>query len=357
MNPSVTIYTFEELIVIFLRTIKYILSKWFFIGIISISCGLLGIFAAWIATPNYVAVSTFVAETGGNDKLGGYGSIAAQFGIDLGQSGGGAFEGESLLDVFKSRNIVVKTLLSPSEDKDSSRLLIEDYLDNRNMRKGWEMKPELKKIDFTDKSFYRQKDSVLTKVYESIIKSKLKVEKKDKKLNLMTLEMNDKNEIFSKRFTELLLANTVNFYTEYKTKKAKQNVDILQYNADSLKSILLGSIKEVATLNDLNLNPVRQIVRVRTQEKGVNLSVSQALFTEILKQLEIAKITLRKEMPLVQIIDNPILPLKKTNLGRFAGGIIGGSLGLILSIIYFLVRRWAKTFNKNLMLNNSRSSA
>jgi hypothetical protein len=48
------------------------------------------------------------------------------------------------------------------------------------------------------------------------------------------------------------------------------------------------------------------------------------LLTELVKQSELAKVTLRKETPLIQIIDRPILPLAKERFGKAKGIVLGG---------------------------------
>ena len=50
---------------------------------------------------------------------------------------------------------------------------------------------------------------------------------------------------------------------------------------------------------------------------------------EIVKNLEMAKITLRKEKPLIQAIDEPIYPLEKKSLNKM---LMAFMIGLISSI-------------------------
>jgi len=58
--------------------------------------------------------------------------------------------------------------------------------------------------------------------------------------------------------------------------------------------------------------------------------------------LELAKITLRKETPLIQLIDQPILPLEKDKLGRFKSLIIGGFLAIFLTSISLIFMKLFK---------------
>jgi uncharacterized protein involved in exopolysaccharide biosynthesis len=52
----------------------------------------------------------------------------------------------------------------------------------------------------------------------------------------------------------------------------------------------------------------------------------QIQLTEIVKQLALAKVTFRKETPLIQVIDAPILPLEKKRFGKAKGILMGGFL-------------------------------
>jgi hypothetical protein len=55
--------------------------------------------------------------------------------------------------------------------------------------------------------------------------------------------------------------------------------------------------------------------------------------------LELAKITLRKETPLIQLIDRPILPLEKEKFGKLKSIILGGFLAGFLYILYLIFGR------------------
>ena len=64
--------------------------------------------------------------------------------------------------------------------------------------------------------------------------------------------------------------------------------------------------------------------------------------TELVKQSEMAKVTLRKETPLIQVIDQPILPLKKEKFGKAKGIVMGGFLVGFLIVIFLIIRRVLK---------------
>lgn len=332
-----------DLVVAIKNTILFILSKWLKIVFLAILFGILGIAYAYFKKPIYVSETTFVTENAGNDKFSGYASIAAQFGFDLGTGNGGAFEGENLIEFFKSKNIITKTLLS--KEVISNQLYIDLYIQNHHLNNGWEKKPQFKNIKFNtlDTSNSRICDSILYIIYKQISKGSLDIVKKDKKLNYFTIQLRDENESFAKGFLETLLKNGIEFYTSYKVKKAQSNVDILQKKTDSVKTLILSNIYSVGQINDLNVNPIKQIVKIPVQKKQVDQQVNAALYNELFKNLELSKLSLIKETPLIQIIDASRYPLQVVKLSKLVTGLFFSITSCIIYIGLLFIKRWLKT--------------
>jgi uncharacterized protein involved in exopolysaccharide biosynthesis len=71
----------------------------------------------------------------------------------------------------------------------------------------------------------------------------------------------------------------------------------------------------------------------------VDVQANTAILTELVKQTELAKVTLRKETPLIQIIDRPILPLAKERFGKAKGILSGGILAGFFTVLVLILRR------------------
>ena len=161
--------------------------------------------------------------------------------------------------------------------------------------------------------------------------------------------MKDVNEVYAKDFVEQLVKIASNYFIEYKSQKARKNLQLVTRLTDSVKGLLYGNIENYASSNDLNVNPLRQVLRTGSQKIQVNAQANTALYTELLKQLGLAQLTVQKETPLIQIIDRPMLPLKKEKPGRLLTGIIFAFLGGALTAAFLLLKRWIKqefAFNK-----------
>ena len=325
---------------------KYIRSKWMFILIAFIIGGTLGLTYSFLKKPLYKAELSFAVQedNSSGSKLGAAAGLASQFGIDLGGSSvGGAFSGDNLLELMRSRSMVEKTLLSTITVNKKQQTLAELYVSFNKFHELWANDPELKDLKFlpgADRSkFTLQQDSILGAFYQVIMKKNLSVEKVDKDLSIITVKVESKNELFSKYFTEIIVKNVSDFYIETKTKKSAQNVTVLQRLTDSVRSELNSAITGVASSSDNipNANPALQILKVPSQHRQVDVEANGAMLTELVKNLELAKISLRKETPFIQVIDRPILPLDekvvKKSTALIAGGIIGGILMIFLLVV------------------------
>jgi len=334
---------------------RYLLSKWKTILVAGIIGGLLGLTYAYFKKPIYKAELSFALQ---DDKASGGGlssalGLASQFGIDLGGGGaGGEFSGDNLLELMKSRLMVEKALLTSDTINGKRETLAEFYIDFNKFREGWKGKPE-ENIHFlpdADRSkFTLKQDSLLGVFHTSLIKNNLTVDKVDKKLSIITLSVSSTNELFSKKFTEVLAEVVSNFYVQTKTKKAAKNVAILQKQTDSVRLILYGGLSGVAESADANPNPnpSLQVLRVPSQRRQIDVAANTAAYTELKRNLEIAKMSLLQETPLIQVIDRPILPLEKERFGKLKGLILGGVLGGFLIIFFLTINRFLQNLKKN----------
>lgn len=330
----------------------YLLSQWKIIVVAGFIGAIIGITYSLSKKPIYTASLSFVLEdekSGGG--LGGALGLASSFGFDLGSSGGSIFSGSNLTELFKSRKMVEQTLLTPVVVNDKTISLAEMYIQNEGWRDKWDDKPQFKNIQFLSntnrKYFTRVHDSIFGVIFANLSKNSLSVAQKDKKIAIINMDVSTTNELFSKYFCEALAGQVGQFYVTTKTKKARANMAILQKQTDSIRGELNSAITGVAVANDntFNLNPALNVRRAPSARRQVDVQANTAILTELVKQTELAKVTLRKETPLIQVIDRPILPLPKERFGKAKGILIGGFLAGFLMILGLVIRRVLKKTN------------
>jgi hypothetical protein len=337
-----------EIGIVIKRTLKYLKTKWIFIALAIVIGISLGLAYAIVKKPIYSATSTFVLEDSKSSSLGQYAGLASIAGINIGDGGGGIFEGDNILELYTSRVMIKKALLTSCIFNNKKQLLIDRYIDYYKLRKTWMGNPELKDINFNTNpdSLNRKQDSIITSLVDLFNVKVLNVSKPDKKLSIIRVDVSTKDELFSKCFNETLVATVNDFYVQTKTKKAYQNVLILQHEADSIKMILNSSLNGVASANDAspNSNPLMSTLKVPSQKRQIDLQANSAIYSEVVKNLELAKISLRQETPLIQVVDEPVLPLSVDRAGKVKCIFIGFILGAFISISLILFIKISSIF-------------
>lgn len=322
---------------------SYLFSKWKIILLSMLFGAVISLGYALTRKPIYQATLTFALE---DEKSGGgfsgATSLANTFGFDLGVDGGGIFMKSNLTVLFKSRLMVEQTLLTPIKDNGKTISLAEMYIQNRNWRDKWDKKPWLKNIQFpagsNRASFTRVHDSILGVIYSDLYKNGLTVAQKEPKISVITVDVFSTNEKFAKYFSEALSNNVSDFYVKTKIKKAKINMEILKIQTDSVRGILNGAITGVAIANDnvFGLNQAMNVRRAPSSRKQVDVQANTLILTELVKQTELAKVTLRRETPLIQVIDRPIFPLANDRISLIFAIIVGSVLALFLTTILLM---------------------
>lgn len=336
----------KDIIVKMLQWKTYFFQQWKVILLCGLIGGALGITYAFFQDRKYEASLTFVLEESKSSSLGQYAGIASQFGLDLGgSSGSGVFAGDNIMEFLKSRLMVEKTLLSPITINGRQISMATFFVEMNDMKKSWAGTP-LQNLQFPinpDRTkFSRQQDSVLNKIQEDIVKNNLTVTKPDKKSSFIAVKCIAKDELFAKFFTERLVKEATDFYVETKIKRFKTNVDKLELKSDSLETLLNRKTYSVAASQDLNMNPARSVANVGTELAARDKMVLQTMYGEIVKNLEMSRMSMAQETPLIQIIDVPILPLKAVKFGKAKGLILGGIAGGFLILFVLVIRRTYK---------------
>ncbi len=328
---------------------RFLISKWVVLVAAAIIGSAIGVGYAFMQKLEYTASLSFALEdekSGGGGLSGALG-LASSLGIDLGTSAGGAFSGSNLIELMKSRKIVEKALLNPIAVNGKTQSLAQYFINFNELNKNWSEKPELKNILFdvnADRTKYTlQQDSILGNIYESIAGANglLSVAQKDKKISIISIEVKSTNELFSKAFTESIAQEVSSYYIEIKSKKARQNVEILQHQTDSIRAELNGAITGVAAAadNTFGLNPAMMVRKAPGTRRQVDVQANTAILTQLVTNLEMAKVSLRKETPLIQVIDKPILPLKKDKVGKLKSLLFGGFLAGFLTALVLILKK------------------
>ncbi|PUZ28127.1 lipopolysaccharide biosynthesis protein [Chitinophaga parva] len=322
--------------------IKYLFKHWIWMLLAGVVAAAIGVGISTFLKKKYEAELTFILEDANSNPLSSYMGLASQFGFDLGGgASSGLFTGDNIIEFLQSRLIVEKTLLSTVNDGNGGFTLADRYISFTKMNAGWN--EDLKKIHFSPgnnrNAFNITQDSILNLIYVDITEKRLKVDKTDPKLNFISVDMVTEDQLFSKVFVERLVDEAISYYVSTKTGRSKINIDRLQSQADSLEEVLNKRTYRAATVQDINLNPAKQVAAVGAEVASRDKMVIQTMYLEVVKNLELSKLTMAQETPIIQIIDKPIYPLKEKKIGPVKAGVIGFFLGAFLLTVVVFIKR------------------
>ncbi len=318
-----------------LRNVSYMLVNYK----VYIFCGtlaglIIGVTFGLSKKPVYMAEYTFVINDG-NSNSASKAMIAQTLGLNLfGGNSGGFFQPDNIGDLLKSKLIIFKCLRKKAKMNGQLDFLVNHYLDIYKLRNEWNDTSRLYKYRFDGDTI---RNRVLYNTLFDIVKSEVVnrnlIIEKEKKSSLNSLKIVSRSETFSKIFADALIQDLIDLYVQTRVGKQRQTVVQLQHRTDSVKVLLLSTMRGFAYNEDRNLNVVRQEAKVSSRAQELNISLLQSVYTELVRNLEAQKLSLVNDTPLIQIVDRPDYPLVVSSPSWLKALITGAIAGLILSVL------------------------
>lgn len=326
------------------KYVQYLLTRWKRILSISGVIALLFFLKMYLDKPEYTAETTFVIDTGKDGAGGEFSSLASLVGINIGNmsSSSTLFQTENIIDLYKSRKMLMETFLSSLIIDGNQERLITRWAREKKKLGKWQKKLEMPDFSFEipDSQLTIAHDSILFQIIDDFRKDNLQVKKPDRKKSTLSVKIIDTDQLFALHFNQILVKKVNDFYLLTKTKKSGDNVSILQKQADSIRSILDNSIDVMGQTLQETANPNPALATYRSPIHKVKLDVesSTIIYLEIVKNLEIAKIAHRNNAPLIQVIDEPLLPLKSNRFRKLLMIAISIFLSGLITLTFYTFR-------------------
>jgi LPS O-antigen subunit length determinant protein (WzzB/FepE family) len=313
--------------------------------------GIIGVFLA-IVTPNeYTATTIMVPQTNGKStSLGGLGGLAALAGIDLSSaSQSGDMSPILYPKIVSSIPFKLEIMNTPIKFTEFDKpISLFDYIIKEKKTsvlgtlkkytlglpgviivaiKGKTSSLELpKKMD--DQPILLTEDQFkVSKVLDEIVS--LEVEPKQGYLTLtVTLPEAIAAAQLTKKAQELLQQNITNF----KIQKAKEDLEFIQGRYNEAQAKAEGYQINIAQRTDQYKNLTSSVPQVQTTRVQTKYGIASTVYQELAKQLEQAKIQVKKDTPVFTIIEPVSVPLERSKPNRpmilFIWILLGGITGL-----------------------------
>ena len=331
----------KELILIAKNWTSYLWGrKWLFI-LVGCFGGALGFaYSKYLTKPEYTAQITFAMEQKSGGAASALGGLASSLGIgDIGgASSSGMFGGENILMLMKSNRIIHEALKAPILELDSNHLL-NAYVKNHFAEELKEKKISLFPKTFDSISSTRAQDSLLLLITKNIREKQLIAERADKKNSIINLEVKDQNEQWALLFSKMLVQHAIDLYMDIKVGKLISTERELTRKRDSIRDLLDGSITTLAIETDLNSHAPLMRYKTKQAKKQVDVEVLKTMYGNVIQNLEMTKFQRSQEEPIIEIIDEPILPLKAENFGKTKGVVLGSLIFILVTLIYAIIQK------------------
>ena len=296
----------------------------------------------YLIKPTYYARTTFVLDNDNVSSMGDLSSLASLAGINASSfvDASSLFQIDNIQELYRSNAMIKKTLLSKSKIDNKDILIIERFINAENLQKKW-INLGFNVNDLRSNKTSRVQDSLIKGLVKLIKKEYLVVNKPSRKTTILEIGFDHKDEILAKNFNKNLVKIVNQFYNTTKTLKSGSNLKILQRQSDSVKNVLDRSIMILAEIDQSipNPNPLSKVNLVPYQKAMIDVQANSAIYQELLKQLELAKVTHRNKIPLIQVIDSPNYPLENSRWKLFKTLIYGLISGLFLSMLFLSIKR------------------
>ena len=321
---------------------SFLIAKKNFIVLVTSSILFFTISFNYLLNPVHYARTTFVLDNDSTSSMGDLSSLASLAGINASSfiEASSLFQIDNIQELYRSNAMIKKTLLSKSKIDNKDILIIERFIKAENLEKKWS-NLGFNVNDLRSNKTSRVQDSLIKGLVKLIKKEYLVVNKPSRKTTILEIGFDHKDEILAKNFNKNLVKIVNQFYNTTKTLKSGSNLKILQRQSDSVKNVLDRSIMILAEIDQSipNPNPLSKVNLVPYQKAMIDVQANSAIYQELLKQLELAKVTHRNKIPLIQVIDSPNYPLENSRWKLFKTLIYGLISGLFLSMLFLSIKR------------------
>lgn len=299
-------------------------------------------YAKYLTKPTYTSTVSFTLEQKGSSGS-ALGGLASSLGLgDLpSSSSSGMFGGENVLFLMKSNRIIHQSLKEAQPDLKGDNLL-NAYVLNHFEKPLKEKKIKLFPKNVDTLSFTRKQDSLLLTITKTIRETQIVAERQDKKTTIINLDVKDANEQWAYLFSKALVKNAIDLYLEIKVGKLMRTELELTQKKDSIRGLLDGSITTLAIETDMNSHVPLMRYKTNQAKKQIDVEVLKSMYANVIQNLEMTKFQRAQEEPIIEIIDEPIMPLAMTHFTTMKGIILGNLIFSFLMIITLIFYKLSK---------------
>lgn len=274
----------------------------------------------------YRSAVSLAPETGQGASLNSLTSIASTFGIDLGGvQSTDAISPELYPDLIKSTDFIVKVLgVQVTVPETNIRTNYYTYLSDYQKHTPWspfvhrvkgllKRKPKPRILpNGTDSGdgginpfFLSEKEYMMVESLKSDINCTI-----DKKTDVITISVTDQDPVICAQMADSIRVYLQDFITQYRTNKARIDVDYYRILCNQALADYEASIKVYGQYADAHSGSLRQSFNSRRDELENEMQAKLTTLVALRQQLQAAEAKLQERTPAFTILQNASVPIK-----------------------------------------------
>jgi uncharacterized protein involved in exopolysaccharide biosynthesis len=351
-NTQIQQHTDSEITIDISKILKVIGKNKWIILIVTILFSGIGVFIA-INTPNeYVSQVQILPELESKDAAGGlskFKSLAGLAGVDLSSlSSSEAVRPDLYPNILQSTPFLMDVMnLKIYTYKYKQTLAISRFLAENNKR-------ELATKIFGE-SDEKDKDAILINPKDIPLET-IRLDKKqdelikdlqkrigatlDKKSGVINISVKMQDPVVAATLVKYAQDYLTKYVAKYRTEKTQKDISFLNERLSEAKRRYDNALYAYSSYQDRNKSLFLNIAKDEGKKLQYEVDLSYNLYAELAKQLEEAKIKVHRETPIFKVLEPAQIPVKKSEPKRSVMVIGFAFLGLILSLVFVLVRNY-----------------
>jgi len=286
-------------------------------------------YVQFIKQPQYVSWATVLLPVNKMDNLGGLAGLASQFGVNIPKGTSADLSSPSLFsELLSSRTfaekILKKKFYTKEFGKELSLLAILTHGDNP---------PGV------------GRDPLVIDALSSLGNIIKFDQNQSSKFSVIKVTASE--PVFAKELAEVTLAELEALNRFYKSEMVNKKISFISNRIASVENDLKSSEGRLKEFNERNRQISSPALQLEQDRLARDVEIQKGIYLTLKQQFELAKIEEVQETSIVQVLDNPQIPIGPSNKNLKLNVLFAGILGIGLGIMIGFIRAYVKNTDMN----------
>lgn len=313
--PAIHEITFSHIFLFFKR-------YWIYLFVAGILSGMAGYGVSYLFSKEYTVKVKILPEYSPSVLGGGLNDLASLVGLST-RNRTDAVRPDLYPEILRSTPFLIETISKSLPTQEGKRVTLIKYFDPEN-----KVKP-LTQEQFGDSMVFLSKEQ---KNILSIVSGRLSVDM-GKLTGIISLQVTMPDPVLAAAVANQSITYLRAFVDGYKTDKERAKVVFLEKQVIASKQKYERAETALSVYRDRNLNPFTNSAGIEEQRLQGEFVRTQAFYNELARQLEAARLLVREDTPILEILEPPVIPTDTSSPRRLliaaASAILGGFVALL----------------------------